>query len=136
MSYGEHLYQNLLKAVGGEIQRASKKFPAWPRDPIHAAAIIAEEMGELQQAALDYTYRRIGTKERLFKEAVQLTAMGLRFLMNLERLEVADDRECPNCDGKGQLYFPSGAKLEKRTRHRPDHLVECALCRGVGRVPR
>lgn len=123
MIYEDHLYQNLLKAVGGEIQRASKKFPAWPRDAVHAAAIIAEEMGELQQAALDYTYRRIGTKERMFKEAVQLTAMGLRFLRNLERLEVADDRECPNCKGRGWYPYPGLSE-------------ECALCRGVGRIPR
>ncbi len=74
-------YAEAIELVYRELERAREKFPHWPTDPIHAAAIVAEEAGELVKAALDYTYLE-GTHEDMDKEAAQTAAMGIRFLMN------------------------------------------------------
>jgi NTP pyrophosphatase (non-canonical NTP hydrolase) len=66
-----------------ELINAEKKHPGWPDDVVHASAILAEESGELTQAALDYHYSN-GAAERLAEEAVQCGAMALRFLLHLE----------------------------------------------------
>lgn len=70
------------KMIEDELDRAEKKFPDFPVDPIHAAAIVAEEAGELVQAALQFTYEG-GSYEEMQKEAVQVGAMALRFLVNM-----------------------------------------------------
>ena len=66
-----------------ELERAKKKFPQWSLDPVHGAAIMAEEAGEALQAALDFYYGRGGSK-KLKKEIIHTLAMAARFLMNLE----------------------------------------------------
>jgi NTP pyrophosphatase (non-canonical NTP hydrolase) len=66
-----------------ELKRAEEKFPGWPRDPVHGAAIMAEEAGELQKAALDFYYERHVGIDEMKKEAAQTAAMGLRFLLGL-----------------------------------------------------
>jgi hypothetical protein len=66
-----------------ELRRAERKFPGFPTDPIHAAAVLAEEVGELQQACLQWTYEG-GSLEAVTTEAVQSAAMALRFLVNME----------------------------------------------------
>jgi len=65
-----------------ELKHAERKFPTFPTDPIHAAAIVAEEVGELQQAALQLTYEDRDI-DRVKDEAVQVGAMALRFLLNV-----------------------------------------------------
>ena len=62
-----------------ELAKAEKKFPSWPEDQIHAAAILAEEAGETIKAALDFESQR-GSLEELKKEAVQTGAMAIRVL--------------------------------------------------------
>jgi len=116
--------QHLLSLIVREFLNATRKHPTWPRDAVHAAAIVAKEMGELHQAAFDFAYRRYPTKDRMAKEARQLAAMAVRFHLNLERLELPNDEPCPGCTGTGYLCFPG------RT------FDECALCRGTGRVPK
>jgi hypothetical protein len=69
-----------------ELKKACKKFPSFPCDVVHAAAIVAEEAGELIQAALDLKYGRVGLESGLRKcveEAAQTGAMVRRFLTNL-----------------------------------------------------
>ena len=39
-----------------ELDRAEMLFPVFPADPVHAAAIIAEEAGELVRACNQVTY--------------------------------------------------------------------------------
>jgi hypothetical protein len=68
------------------LRRAERKFPGFPIDPIHAAAVLAEEVGELQQACLQWTYEG-GSLEDVTKEAIQSAAMALRFLFNMESLQ-------------------------------------------------
>lgn len=93
--------QEAIEAILAEVDWATKKFPTWPTDPIHAAAVLAEEAGELQKACLEATYEP-GKTRRTFdtippmdlpaagpdfvrKEAVQTGAMAIRFLMSLEK---------------------------------------------------
>ena len=71
-----------IEAILLELERAETKFPAWPSDMIHAAAIVGEESGELIRAALQCYYEGGGVVEAK-KEAVQVGAMALRFLKNL-----------------------------------------------------
>lgn len=76
----------VLDDVFEEIRRAEGKFPGWPEDVVHEAAIVAEEAGELMKASLDFYYHRWPTPERVYDEAVQTAAMALRFLFNLPLL--------------------------------------------------
>ena len=66
-----------------ELHRAEMKFPGWPEDVVHAAAIVGEESGELIEAALDAYYGR-GDIETVRKEAIQTAAMSVRLLIHLE----------------------------------------------------
>ena len=80
----------VIDLVFRELGAAEVKHPGWPVDPVHAAAILGEEAGELLQAALDFTYQG-GNFElgRMKKEAAQCAAMGIRFLMGFDRYERA-----------------------------------------------
>jgi hypothetical protein len=69
-----------------EMERASTKFPTWPTDPLHAVGVVAEEMGELQKEVMQLTYEpHKSSPESVRKEAVQLAAMAMRFLVSLDR---------------------------------------------------
>lgn len=68
-----------LDDVKGELLRAINKFPTWPDDPLHALAILVEEVGELSKTILENRYEG---KEPDIKEAIQTAAMALRFLAN------------------------------------------------------
>ncbi len=78
--------EEISKLIFTEIIAAEKKFPGWPKDVVHAAAIVAEECGELVKASLDFHYGR-GTKGVLRNEVIQTGAMVYRFLMDIERYE-------------------------------------------------
>ena len=74
----------IIELIRAEVERAMQKHPAWPNDPVHAAAIVSEEAGELTRAANRFYCRDYGTVEEMEKEAVQTGAMAYRFLLNLE----------------------------------------------------
>jgi NTP pyrophosphatase (non-canonical NTP hydrolase) len=75
-----------LTAVLAELDRAQTKFPTWPTDPLHAASILAEEVGELQRAILQFVYEPDKAQPGdVQTEAVQTAAMALRFLLSLDR---------------------------------------------------
>lgn len=71
----------ILAYITAELAKAKYKFPEWPTDPIHAAAIVAEESGELTRAALQFTYEG-APRVAMFNEALQTAAMAIRFLEN------------------------------------------------------
>jgi len=76
---------DVIGEVIRELERATKKFPTWPTDPLHALAVLGEEYGELTKAALQLTYEpEKVTHEELQKEAVQVAAMALRFAASLD----------------------------------------------------
>ena len=69
-----------------ELQRSETVHPYWPRDMIHAAAILAEEAGETIQAAINYE-NGLQTKVELNlirTEAIQTAAMALRLLKEID----------------------------------------------------
>lgn len=76
--------EKALDMILMELREAEKKFPYWPGDVVHAAAIVAEESGELTQAALDRYYERHDSDNRMIKEAAQTGAMAIRFLIMME----------------------------------------------------
>jgi NTP pyrophosphatase (non-canonical NTP hydrolase) len=95
MYRGERAIELIIK----ELYKAEVKFPGWPEDPVHAAAILAEEAGELVKAALDYYYGRHEGIDQMEKEAAQTGAMALRFLMGLEQ-EFKPMREATRLEGR------------------------------------
>lgn len=75
-----------LALVLAELDRAQTKFPTWPTDPLHAASVLAEELGELQRAILHRVYEPDKAQPGdVQTEAVQTAAMALRFLLSLDR---------------------------------------------------
>ncbi|MHB8149962.1 MAG: hypothetical protein ACYDIB_07345 [Desulfobulbia bacterium] len=75
-----------------ELRLAEAKHPGWPEDQIHAAAILAEEVGEVVKAAIDHEWAG-GSIDEIRKEAAQVGAMALRLLLHLP--------EEKNLDGSG-----------------------------------
>lgn len=78
--YNDSVY-DVLEAVCRELESACLVHPEWPTEAFHALAIIGEEYGELQQAVLNHAYSK-GDWHNIQNEAIQLTAMGLRFLIH------------------------------------------------------
>jgi len=72
-----------FELISSALLNAEVKFPGWPDDVVHASAILIEEAGELTQAALDFFYGRYRAYDRMMKEAAQVGAMALRFLIDI-----------------------------------------------------
>jgi NTP pyrophosphatase (non-canonical NTP hydrolase) len=68
-----------------ELLNAEAKHGSFPSDPVHAVSIINEEIGELTKACLQFYYGDEKTKEKIKNEAIQVGAMALRFLLDLEK---------------------------------------------------
>lgn len=75
-----------IESIFYALRKAETKFPGWPDDVVHGAAIMAEEAGESVKAALDLYYGR-GDIANLKKEVAQTGAMAIRFLIYLYRAE-------------------------------------------------
>lgn len=73
----------VLAQIFSEVERAEKLHPDWPTNPIHQAAIVMEEAGELIRACNCYSETKTGKKD-IATEAVQTAASAIRFLKNLE----------------------------------------------------
>lgn len=74
--------ENALAQIFSEVERAEKLHPDWPTNPIHQAAIVTEEAGELLQASLNHNERR-GSKKAMITEAIHTAASVIRFLKNI-----------------------------------------------------
>lgn len=78
----------VLDDVTEEFFRATEKFPTWPTDPLHALAVVNEEVGELSKAVLQAVYEpEKQDPEDVREEAIQSMAMLLRFVLSLDRYE-------------------------------------------------
>jgi hypothetical protein len=78
----------LWRDVRHEVERAMRKFPTWPTDPLHALAVLGEEFGELTKDVLQLTYEPHKTsRENVRTEAIQTAAMALRFAASLDAYE-------------------------------------------------
>lgn len=70
------------------LHHAEVKHPRWTTDAVHAVAILAEETGELIQAANDFQHAPSPTNRiRMRGEALQVGAMVFRFLTHLDEYE-------------------------------------------------
>jgi hypothetical protein len=74
--------EHAVSMVTDEMDRAEKKWPGWPTDPVHGAGIVCEESGELMQAALQYTYEG-ATDVAMIREAIHTAATALRFIQHM-----------------------------------------------------
>lgn len=78
--------ENAAALAVGEVVRATTKFPTWPTDPLHALAVLQEEVGELTKEVVQLTYEPHKSSLAAVRvEAIQTAAMALRFLMSLDR---------------------------------------------------
>ena len=69
-----------------EALRASDRWPKWPTDPVHALAVLQEEVGELTREVMIAIYEAPkGSADAIHDEAVQVAAMALRFIASLDR---------------------------------------------------
>lgn len=78
----------IVRDVLTEVGKAMMKFPTWPTDPIHAAAVCGEESGEITKAVLQAVYEphKSGPADARM-EAVQTAAMALRFIAGMPHYE-------------------------------------------------
>lgn len=73
-----------LMAVVQELHRAQEKYDNMGIDMVHAAAVVAEESGELVRAALQHYYDRAPV-DAVVTEATQTAAMGIRFILEYNK---------------------------------------------------
>lgn len=82
------VYAAVYAAVEAELQRARTKYPQWPLDIVHAAAIAAEESGEVTKAVNNFYWRQgADTVDDIRAEAVQAIAMLWRFLVETPAMQ-------------------------------------------------
>ena len=88
----------IMLEIAEELERAIAKFPAWPTDPVHAAAVVAEECGELVKAVLEAVYEPSKRSKRNIRvEALQAAAMCVRMIASMEQYEwVRAKQHLPN----------------------------------------
>lgn len=75
--------------VANELKRAMDKHPLWQRDLCYAFAIVQEEIGETQREVVQFQmesepHQFLDKRAQIRKEAVEATAMCLRFLAHLD----------------------------------------------------
>jgi hypothetical protein len=78
--------QEATTQIKDELAAAENKPPTWPKDTVHATAILNEEAGKLTQAAIDYHYHN-GSLEKVRSYAARVGAMAIRVLINLPYAE-------------------------------------------------
>lgn len=97
----QDLRRAILSAIEDEVDRAERLHPKWPVDPIHAAAIVAEESGELQRAAVQSVYEPAkGKRGDIETEAIHTAATCVRLLANMSRYKYHLSQYEPTNNGK------------------------------------
>lgn len=82
--------ERITVAALAELARAKTKFPEWPKDPIHAYAVVQEEVGEGIRAALHAMYENDNHSVALAElrgECTQSIAMLYRFVLSLDKYD-------------------------------------------------
>lgn len=68
-----------LGLILNELWTAKNAWPEWPKDQVHAAAVVSEEAGELVRAVNNHHYK--GSPFQIARdEAMQTGAMAIRFI--------------------------------------------------------
>ncbi len=78
--------EKVIASVFAEIERAETLHPAWPRDPVKACSLLAEEAGEAVRACNTFDETRTGKKE-IITETIHTAATAIRLLKNIEETE-------------------------------------------------
>ena len=66
-----------------ELERARQLYPAWPRDIVHAAALMIEGAGEVLKDANNFRWNhKDGTLADVRKGVIQTIAMCYRLLLD------------------------------------------------------
>lgn len=91
-------FDAIYAEIKKELSKAITKFPTWPTDPLHAAGVVNEEVGEISEAfdkiniavgklnktILQAMYEKHKSSiDDVRKEAIQSGAMILRFLRSI-----------------------------------------------------
>jgi hypothetical protein len=77
--------EQVFALVRAELDKARTKYPHWPSDMVHAAAIASEESGEVVKSVNNHFWKHgDDTWADIEKEAVQAIAMWCRFLVDGE----------------------------------------------------
>ena len=79
--------EKAIDLIFDELAKAELKHPSFPKDPIHMAAIMAEEAGEAVKASIDMVYHS-GNVADLMLEVAQTGAMAIRILMQFEEFDL------------------------------------------------
>ncbi len=94
--YSDSDIRTILQEILIELSRTKHR---WNVDPIHAAGVVGEESGELQQAAIDFTYNTrdiIGVARlEMYREAKQTAAMAIRFMMYIHDYKPIESERIP-----------------------------------------
>ncbi len=101
----------VIRDVLDEVKRATRKFPTWPTDPLHALAVLGEEFGELTKAMLQLTYEPHKTSGiEVRAEAIQTAAMALRLAASLDHYVYAKaaQHEQERWDAARKAYYDGG----------------------------
>lgn len=92
-------FDAIYAEIKQELSKAITKFPTWPTDPLHAAGVVNEEVGEISEAfdkiniavgklnktILQAMYEKHKSSiDDVRKEAIQSGAMILRFLRSMD----------------------------------------------------
>ena len=97
---------NIIEQVTAELDHATRKYPTWPSDPLHALAVLGEEFGELTKAVLQVTYEpHKATLLDVQTEAIQTAAMALRFAMSLGVYQYAQSAQHEQQPSAGSAAF-------------------------------
>lgn len=89
----------VLLPVLAEIERATRKFPTWPTDPLHALGVVGEEFGELGKAVLQAVYEpHKSGRDQVRDEAIQTAAMAIRFIASLDAYDYSGSAQHQQSD--------------------------------------
>jgi len=102
----------ITQQILDEVQRATRKFPTWPTDPLHALAVLGEEFGELTKEVVQLTYEPHKSRmSEVRKEAIQTAAMALRFAASLDDYHFTPGRQ-------HQQFWPGTPETEQKAPSR------------------
>lgn len=95
--------EQIFNQVRAELAKARTRYPWWPVDMVHAAAIAAEESGEVVKAVNNRFWAHGDDSwADVQKEAIQAIAMWVRFLTETHDMDSGTLRQNLYVQGKSQ----------------------------------
>lgn len=92
-----------IQIIRKATEAAKAKHPQFPNDLFAQISILAEEMGEVAQAANDLVFENIGSRDRILEEVADVAAVCVRMLEDAKPEKAPRNTEkdylCPNAKG-------------------------------------